>query len=231
VEYDLPEEHPYAYAPNYNITPDSFQPVVRLGHESGEREFSIMKWGLVPYWSKTAKAGFSSINARNDKLESSGAWREPFKRRRCLIPAEFFFEWQPQTPEEQQKKITKPFAVSLTADSLFSFGGIFDFWKDKVSGDSFESFAIVTVEPNELLEPFHNRCPLIVESKDYERWLTPYAKEDPASVPVELLRTYPSEAMKAWRVNPIGRGANGPALLEPFKVAPTPEAMPGLFSD
>src|SRR3984885_2743133 len=82
-EFD-PEEHPYAFAHNYNITPDSFQPVVRLSHETGEREFAQMKWGLVPYWSKTPKAGFSSINARDDKLEPSGAWREPFKRRRCL---------------------------------------------------------------------------------------------------------------------------------------------------
>jgi putative SOS response-associated peptidase YedK len=77
------EEHPYAFAPNYNITPESFQPVVRLSHETGEREFAQMKWGLVPYWSKAPKATFSSINARADNLETSGAWREPFKRRRC----------------------------------------------------------------------------------------------------------------------------------------------------
>jgi putative SOS response-associated peptidase YedK len=73
---EMPEEHPYAFAPNYNITPDSFQPVVRLSHETGEREFALMKWGLVPYWSKTPKAGFSSINARSENLQSSGAWRD-----------------------------------------------------------------------------------------------------------------------------------------------------------
>jgi len=213
-EFDLPDEHPYAFAPDYNITPDSFQPVVRLDHETGARRFSIMKWGLVPYWSKTPKSSFSSINARSDTLESSGAWREPFKRRRCLIPAEFFYEWELQTAEEKRKKISKPYAVALSDERLFSFGGIFDFWKDKVTGQSFESFAIVTTETNELLESFHNRCPLVIEPKDYDRWLTPFKKENPQSIPRELVKTYPGEAMKAWRVNPIPARGNGPQLLE-----------------
>ena len=210
-EYD-PEEHPYAFAPNYNITPDSFQPVVRLSHETGENEFALMKWGLVPYWSKTPKAKFSSINARADNLESSGAWRVPWKRRRCLIPAEFFYEWEPPTPEEKKQKISKPWAVALKDDRLFSFGGIWDWWKDEATGGTLESFSIVTVEPNEVLEPFHNRCPLIIEPKDYGRWLTPYVKEVPSTVPLELVRTYPAEGMRAWKVNPLK--GNGPELLE-----------------
>jgi putative SOS response-associated peptidase YedK len=211
-EYD-PEEHPYAFAPNYNITPDSFQPVVRLSHETGEHEFALMKWGLVPYWSKTPKATFSSINARADNLETSGAWREPFKRRRCLIPAEFFYEWEPKLPEKP-KAPTQPWAVALADNRLFSFGGVWDWWSDKTTGDTLESFSIVTVDPNEVLEPFHNRCPLIIEPQDYDRWMTPYLKEDPSSVPVELVRTYPSESMKAWKVSPLK--GNGPELLEPL---------------
>jgi putative SOS response-associated peptidase YedK len=89
-----------------------------------------------------------------------------------------------------------------------------------------ESFAIVTTEPNELLEPFHDRCPLIIEPKDYSRWLTPYVKEGPSTVPSELVRTYPAEGMKAWRVNPIPPKGNGPGLLEPFKGI---ESAPMLF--
>jgi putative SOS response-associated peptidase YedK len=77
-----------------------------------------------PYWSKTPKANFSSINARSDKLESGGAWREPWKHRRCLIPVEFFYEWEPLTKEEGKKKLSKPWAVSLTDDRLFAFDGI-----------------------------------------------------------------------------------------------------------
>jgi putative SOS response-associated peptidase YedK len=80
-----------------------------------------------------------------------------------------------------------------------------------------------------VLEPFHDRCPLIIEPKDYKRWLTPFVKEDPSTVPVELLKTYPSESMKAWPVNPIGRDANGPELLEPLKVEPG--SSPSMPSD
>jgi putative SOS response-associated peptidase YedK len=220
VEYDLPEEHPYAFAPNYNITPESFQPVVRLSHESGEREFAVMKWGLVPYWSNSPKASFSSINARAETLANSGAWREPWKRRRCLIPAEFFYEWEPAAPGEKKQKVSKPWAVSLTTDRLFSFGGIWDRWIDKATGQTLESFSIITVDPNDLLAPFHNRCPLIVDPANYERWLTPYAKDDPLAQPTELLRTYPAEDMRAWRVKPLK--GNGPELLEPQ----APENLP-----
>ena len=88
-------------APSYNISPEGIQPVVRIDRDTGVRVLALMKRGLVPYGSKAPKASFSSINARSDKLESSGAWREPRKHRRCLIPAEFFYEWEPLTREEE----------------------------------------------------------------------------------------------------------------------------------
>jgi len=201
-------------APSYNITPDSFQPVVRLSHETGERELALMKWGLVPRWAKTPKANFSSINARSDKLESSGAWREPFRKQRCLIPAQFFFEWEVLSPEERKRKVSRPWAVALTDDRLFSFGGIWEWWKDRETGNALESFSIITTDPNEVLKPFHNRCPLIIGPQDYERWLTPYEKDDPSTVPSELVRTYPAEGMKAWRVAPLK--GYGPELLNPL---------------
>jgi putative SOS response-associated peptidase YedK len=115
--------------PGYNITPGTFQPVVRLSEETGEREMSLMEWGLVPYWSKMHK--MVSNCARDDKLTISGAWIKPFQQRRCLIPAEFFYEWEVPTPEDKKRKITKPWAVALTDDRLFSFGGIWDRWKDR----------------------------------------------------------------------------------------------------
>ncbi len=117
------------FTPSYNIFPESMQPVVRLDRDTDDRELALMKWGLVPYWSKTARANFSSINARADKLETSGAWREPWKHRRCLIPANFFYEWEPLTKDEEKKKISKPWAVSLPDERLFAFGGIWDRWK------------------------------------------------------------------------------------------------------
>ena len=200
--------------PSYNISPESIQPVVRLYRDTGERVLAFMKWGLLPYWSKTAKAAFSSINARSDKLESSGAWREPWKHRRCLIPANFFFEWEPLTKDEEKKKLSKPWAVSLADGGLFAFGGIWDKWKGEDSNKNeiiVESFSIITTDPNEVLEPFHNRCPLIIEPKDYERWL---ALAEPSHLPIDLVRTFPAEGMKAWRVARLQ--GNGPYLLDPL---------------
>jgi putative SOS response-associated peptidase YedK len=98
------------------------------------------------------------------------------------------------------------------ADRLFSFGGIWDRWKDRATGNVLESFAIVTVDPNEALEPFHSRCPLIIEPKDYPRWLAP---AEPSRLPIDLVRTYPAEGMKVWRVAPLKD--DGPQLLEPLK--------------
>jgi putative SOS response-associated peptidase YedK len=199
------------FTPSHNITPQSIQPVVRHDRDTGERALAVMKWGLVPYWSKTPKVDFSSINARADKLTSSAAWREPWKHRRCLIPATVFYEWQPLTKEEEKQRIRKPWAVSLPDESLFGFGGIWDRWKGKDETHNeivIETFSIITTDPNELLEPFHNRCPLIIDPRDYERWLQP---AEPSHLPIDLVRTWPAEEMKAWRVTSDLRSAAQPA--------------------
>jgi len=217
------ESNERSFSPSYNAAPMSTQPVVKLDHDTGSRVLTLMKWGLVPYWSKTPKSNFSSINARDDKLTSSGAWREPWKHRRCLIPANFFYEWEPLTREEEKKKISKPWAVSLADDGLFAFGGIWDRWKGKSEsgGDIvLETFSIITTEPNEVLEPFHNRCPLVIEPRNYERWLAP---ADPSHLPIDLVRTWPGEDMKAWRVAKLQ--GNGPHLLEPVSEAPPMSAI------
>lgn len=218
------ETNAVQFAPSYNIAPESMQPVVRLDRDTGDRVLALMKWGLVPYWSKTARANFSSINARADKLATSGAWREPWKHRRCLIPANFFYEWEPLSKDEEKKKISKPWAVSLPDERLFAFGGIWDRWKGEDEKKNeigkneigkneivVESFSIITTDPNELLEPFHNRCPLIIDPADYERWLAP---AEPSHLPIDLVRTWPAEDMKAWRVAKLQ--GNGPHLLNPL---------------
>jgi putative SOS response-associated peptidase YedK len=210
--------------PGYNITPGTFQPVVRLNEETDDREMVLMEWGLVPYWSNMHK--MISNCARDDKLTGGGAWIKPFQQRRCLIPGEFFYEWEVLTPEEKKRKVTKPWAVALKDDRLFSFGGIWDRWKDRSTGNVLESFAIVTVDPNEVLEPFHNRCPLIIEPKDYSRWLAP---AEPSHLPIDLVRTYPAEGMKAWRVAPLKD--DGQQLLEPLTPSDAMQVTPSLFPE
>jgi putative SOS response-associated peptidase YedK len=192
-------------APTYNAAPQSFQPVIRLNSETGEREIALMKWGLVPYWSKTVKLKYNTINADADKLTSSGVWREPFKRRRCLVPADWFYEWPVVDGEKQAR------AFALKNDSPFAFAGIWDRWKDKETGEVLESFAIVTVEPSEWMAKYHDRMGVILKPKDYQRWLE---EGEEHSLPLDLLRPYPEEEMKSWRVSDqVGNTRNNWAEL------------------
>src|SRR4051794_4913229 len=132
--------------PSYNVAPQTFQPVVALNRKTQERELLQMRWGLVPYWASDPKVGYSTINAKAETLTSSPVFREAFKRRRCLVPADGFFEWQPVG-----KKTKQPFAFALKDGSLFALAGLFDVWKDKTTGQALFSYSVITTDPNELL--------------------------------------------------------------------------------
>lgn len=196
-------------APSYNVAPQSFQPVVRLDPETGDRELTVMRWGLVPFWAKDEKLAFSSINAKAETVPTSPAFREPLKRRRCLVPAEWFYEWQKL--DEKQKQ---PYAIAMKDGSIFAFAGLWDAWKDKATGQELQTFTILTTDPNELMEPIHNRMPVIVARRDYARWIAP---ADPAHLPIDLLKPYPAEEMNAWKVgNAVGNVRNNsPDLVKP----------------
>jgi putative SOS response-associated peptidase YedK len=156
------------FAPSYNVAPQSFQPVVKLDSETGERELAVMRWGLVPFWSKDGKTNFSAINARAETITISTLYREAMKKRRCLVPADWFYEWQ-----KIDAKTKQPFAIAMKEESIFAFAGLWETWKDKESGKILETYTIVTTDLNELMEKIHNRMPVILHRRDYERWLTP----------------------------------------------------------
>ena len=210
-------------APSYNVAPQSFQPVVRLNRESGQRELAIMRWGLVPYWAKDAKVAFSTINAKAETITTSPAYREAMKRRRCLVPADWFYEWQ-----KIDAKTKQPYAIGLKDDSIFAFAGLWERWKDKTSGQALETYTVITTDPNELMEPIHNRMPVILAPKDYERWLQP---GESSLLPVDLLRPYPAKEMNAWKVSSaVGNVRNNsPELCEPLKLVEPADR--GLFTD
>ena len=199
-------------APSYNVAPQSFQPVVRLNPDSGKRELIVMRWGLVPFWSKDGKAPFSTINAKSESVETSPAFREAWRRRRCLVPADWFYEWQ-----RLDEKNKQPFAISQKDDAMFAFAGLWDSWKDKSTGQKLRTFTILTTDPNELMEPIHNRMPVILHPRDYDRWL---ASTAPALLPIDLLRPYPAEEMKAWKVSKaVGNTRNdNPSLIERLQI-------------
>ncbi len=125
--------------PSFNVAPQTFQPVVRLSRDSGEREIALMRWGLIPWWAKDGKIGFSTINAKAETLSTSPAFREAFQRRRCLVPTDWFYEWMRIDPKAKQ-----PFAIALKDQSMFAFAGLWESWKDKATGERLYTYAIVT---------------------------------------------------------------------------------------
>ena len=200
------EDMPW-FAPSYNVAPQSTQPIVRLNRDSGNREFALLRWGLVPFWAKDAKFGYSTINARAEEAASKPAFREALKKRRCLVPADAFYEWM-----KPNAKLKIPYAIALTSGEPCALAGLWESWRPP-EGPPLETFTILTTDPNEVTEPFHNRMPVILEPKDYGRWLDP---GDPTRPPIDLLRPYPAERMRAWPVSDrVGNVRNNdPQLLE-----------------
>lgn len=216
-------ESPSELAPSWNVTPQTMQPVIRLNSETGEREIVLMRWGLVPYFAKSPVFSYSTINARAETLLSKPVFRESFRRRRCLVPVNSYYEWQALDPKGK-KKVT--WAIGLKSETPFALGGIWDRWVSADGQTALESYSIVTVEPNELLAFMHDRMPLIIDPRDYNRWLEP---GDPQRPPVDLLRAYDEELMKIWRVKPdVGNVKNNrPDLINP--IGPEDEEPPPLF--
>ena len=153
-----------------------------------------------------AKVAFSTINAKAETITTSPAYREAMKRRRCLVPADLFYEWQ-----KIDAKTKQPYAIGMKDGSIFAFAGLWEMWKDKATGQSLQTYTVITTDPNELMASIHNRMPVIVAPKDYERWMEP---GDLSRMPVDLLKPYPAEEMTAWKMSPaVGNVRNNSAAL------------------
>ena len=194
------------WGPSYNVAPQTFQPVVRLNRDTGQREIVLMRWGLIPYWSKDSKIGYSTINAKAETVATAPAFREAVRRRRCLVPADAFYEWQKLDPKHKQ-----PFAIALASREPYGLAGLWERWKDAKAAEFLETFTIITTDANQVVAPLHNRMPVIIERKDYARWL---GGDDPAQPPLDLLRPFPAEKMTAWKVDKsVGNVRNDAAHL------------------
>ena len=147
----------------FNIAPTQEAPVVRM-HE-GAREVAMLRWGLVPYWSKDLKAGTKMINARAEGIEAKPSFREAVKSRRCVVPASGFFEWQGEPGHKQ------PYAITVGDQALFALAGLWERWKP-AEGEAVETFTIVTTEPNEAVARIHDRMPVILPPDAVDTWLT-----------------------------------------------------------
>lgn len=189
-EHERVERHfavdwtPHA-SPSYNIAPQSIQPVIIQGGEV--REVRTMRWGLVPSWARQPDIGFSTFNARAEDITSKPAFRDSVVSRRCLVPADFFYEWR------KIGKSKEPFAIAMKDRSMFAFAGVWDTWRQ--ANAFLESFAVITCPANELMADIHTRMPVIIHPDDYQRWLSAFPP------PTDLLKPFPSELLEAWPVN------------------------------
>jgi putative SOS response-associated peptidase YedK len=192
---------------DYNVAPTTFQPVIRNDRETGERELLLMRWGLVPFFTKQLSGikGISTINARAETVERSPTWRTPFQKRRCLVPADGFYEWK-----RLDAKTKQPYAFQMRDGEPFAFAGLWDAWKEP-DGEWLQSFSIVTTEANELMSSVHTRMPVILHPRDYNRWLDRHANRPP----LDLLRPFESDRMRAAPCNPLVENVknNGPEML------------------
>ena len=211
--FSIPPHRPTPnIAPSWNVAPTDPLPVVRHDAKAGERSLDVMRWGLVPFWAKDLKVGFSNINAKAEGIESKPAFREAFQRRRCLVPVDNFYEWKKIATGKQ------PYAIALADRRLMALAGLWENWRSP-AGEWVRSFAIITTTPNELCAELHNRMPVVLSPDLWSEWLGEQ-HADPARLQV-LLAPCPAEEMTCWPVSTrVGNVKNNdPSLIEPVPLA------------
>ena len=181
--FSIPPERPTPNIPaNWNAAPTEDLPVVRYDARAGGRSLDVMRWGLVPFWAKDIKVGFSNINAKAETIDTRPAFREAFARRRCLVPFDCFYEWKKLGKERE------PYAVALADRRLMALAGLWESWRSP-AGERVRSFTIVTTAPNALLAELHDRMPVILAPEDWPLWLGE-RPADPEQLKA-LLKPYP----------------------------------------
>lgn len=181
------------FAPRYNIAPSQPVAVVVLTDGTAQ-ELKWMRWGLIPSWAKDPAIGFKLINARAETLSEKPSFRTAFKRRRCLVPADGFYEWQ--AIEGSKRK--QPYFICMKDRQLFAFAGLWEEWQGE--GDILQTCTIVTTAANELMKPIHRRMPAVIEPANCARWLDPDAS--PQSLQ-SLLVPFSRDALTAYPVSTL----------------------------
>ena len=206
--------------PHYNAAPTQDLAVVRYNPQTRARALDLLRWGLVPLWAKDPSFGARCINARADGIAAKPAFREAFGRRRCLVPADGFYEWQKRGGK------TVPYAIVPEAGAIFAFAGLWERWKNPADGSILRSFAIVTGLPNARCAPIHDRMPVILAKAVWPLWLGE-TEASPAEL-LALLSPYPAELMRAYPIGPaVGNVKNdAPGLLDPVTDLTDTEPLP-----
>jgi putative SOS response-associated peptidase YedK len=197
---------PQDLAPRYNIAPT--QPVAVVVNEGGARQLDVFQWGLIPFWAKDKAIGSKMINARAETLAEKPSFKRPLQKQRCLVLADGFYEWQ----KTSRGKI--PTYIHLKDRKPFAFAGLWDRWTAS-DGEEILSCTIVTTTPNSLIEPIHNRMPVILPQEAVETWLNPVEQSPKTLLP--LLKAYPAGKMASYHVSKL---VNSPANDLPDCIRP-----------
>jgi putative SOS response-associated peptidase YedK len=194
----------------FNIAPTQPVVAVRRGGVSPNREAVLFQWGLVPSWANDPSIGSRLINARGETVTEKPAFRTAFKRRRCLLPADGFYEWRKEGATRQ------PYHFHRKDGSPFAFAGLWETW-ERAEG-YLETCTILTTTANEVMAPIHDRMPVILAPDDYEEWLDPANQNTGRLLP--LIQPYPSDLMEA---SPVSTRVNNAASEGPDLLAPQPQ--------
>jgi putative SOS response-associated peptidase YedK len=192
---------------SWNIAPSQDILAIRYNPKTRQRSLDPLRWGLIPYWAKDPKIAYKRINARAETVDTAPSYRQAFEKRRCLIPADGFYEWR----TIGGMKI--PFSISMKDDSPFAFAGLWEGWKDPTTADWLRTCTIITGDPNDLVAQIHTRMPVILPEEHHARWLGEVEDGDLK----ELLKPFPADQMKMW---PISPRVNSPKNDDPDILTP-----------
>lgn len=205
-QFDL-DTAPVETIARYNIAPS--QPVLAIPNDD-PKNTTFFRWGLIPSWAKDPKIGYKMINARSETAHEKPSFRAAFKRRRCLIPTNGFYEWSKRGSSKT------PMFIHMEDQDLFALAGLWETWQGPDGGE-IRTCTILTTEPNEVVRPLHNRMPVILHAEDYKLWLEP--GEVPAPELMPLMRPYEPDHMSAYEVSKV---VNSPLNDTPECIAPVP---------
>ncbi len=209
--FGLPRTAVPSYRPRYNLAPTQPALVLRRHPMTHEKELTFLLWGLIPSWAKDPSIGNRLINARAESLAEKPAFRAAFRRRRCLVPADGFYEWK-KTGDGKQ-----PYFITRKDGKPMALAGLWERWQSP-DGSVIESFTLITTEPNELVRKLHNRMPAILPEDAFDLWLDPFA--DLKTVQKLLQTPYPAARLTAW---PVSALVNNPAHDDPGLIEPLPQ--------
>ncbi|TBL77667.1 SOS response-associated peptidase [Paenibacillus thalictri] len=192
LRFLLDDSFPAYHTPKYNVAPG--QMVLAIIHDGEKNRLGELKWGLVPSWSKDDKSGARMMNARAETIADKPAYRLPFQRKRCLIPADGFYEWK-RTGKDKQ-----PMRIVLKDEGLFAMAGLYDTWIAP-DGSKLSTCTIITVPSNGLMAGIHDRMPAILRREDEQVWLD--RRNQDSKLLQSLLKPYPEELMRAYPVSSL----------------------------